>query len=152
VSQKSLALNALLRPIVEQLGCELWGHQYFQQGRYSTLRVYIENPIGGVTVEDCQRISSQIGAVLDVENPITGQYSLEVSSPGLDRPLFTQEQYERFLSHRIQLRLHSPVENRRNFTGILQAISTDSITMNVDGTEYQLSFEAIEKANVIPEI
>jgi ribosome maturation factor RimP len=150
-SKTALALDALIRPIVEQLGCELWGHQYFQQGRYSTLRIYIDGP-AGVTVEDCQRVSAQVRAVLDVENPITGQYSLEVSSPGLDRALFTQAHYERFVGHRIQLKLHSPIDERRNFTGTLQAVANNSITMNVDGIEYQLSFDTIEKANLVPEI
>ena len=148
---KSVKLNTLIQPIVEQLGYELWGHQYFQQGKYSTLRIYIESPTG-VTVDDCQRVSAQVGAVLDVENPITGQYSLEVSSPGLDRALFTRAHYERFIGQRIQLRLHLPIENRRNFTGTLLTVVDNSITMNVDGIEYQLSIDAIEKANVVPEI
>jgi ribosome maturation factor RimP len=144
-------LDDLIRPVVEQLGCELWGYHYFKQGRYSTLRVYIENP-KGVTCEDCQRISAQIGAVLDVENPISGQYTLEVSSPGLDRTLFTQSQYEQFIGHRIQVRLSIPVKERRNFTGTLQAVQTDTIIINIDGIEHELSLATIEKANLVPEI
>ena len=122
-------LQELVQGSVEELGCELWG---------------------GVTVEDCADVSRQVSAVLDVEDPIADKYNLEVSSPGLDRPLFTLNQFERYLGQEILLHLRIPVADRRKWQGQLAKIENDMITLIVDGKEQVLAFGNIQKANVVP--
>ena len=113
------------------------------------LRVFIESP-NGIGVEDCATVSRQVSAVLDVEDPIPVEYTLEVSSPGMDRPLFTLAQYERYRGELIKLRLRAPFEGRRNFSGELRAIEGDEIVVVVDEHEYLLPIELIDKANIVP--
>ena len=117
-------LRELLGPTVEALGFELWGVEHLAQGRHSVLRVYIERP-EGISVDDCAAVSEQVSAVLDVEDPINGEYTLEVSSPGLDRRLFALAQYGRYLGETIDLRLRSPFEGRRKFRGLLKGVEQE---------------------------
>lgn len=144
-------LQALLAPVVASLDCELWGLEYLSQGRHSTLRVYIEvdNDLG-VTVEDCEKVSRQISSVMDVEDPIAGEYTLEVSSPGMARPLFTLEQFALYPGEQVSLRLRVPFEGRRNFTGLLNGVEGDDVRVVVDDEEFLLPIESIEKANINP--
>lgn len=142
-------LTKLIKPVVEALDLELWGVEYVAQGKTSTLRVYIEHP-QGIGVEDCGRVSRQLSAQLDVEEPIRGEYILEVSSPGLDRPLYTLEQYERQTGETIDVMLRYPFEGRRKFKGLLVAVKTRDIVMVVDDHEYAFPFESVEKAKVVP--
>lgn len=142
-------LTELLQSSVEDLGCELWGIECQRSGRYLTVRLFIDKE-DGVTVEDCADVSRQVSAVLDVEDPIADKYNLEVSSPGLDRPLFTIEQYQRFIGQEISLHLRIPVADRRKWQGVLERIEGDMLTLNVDGQAQVLVFGNIQKANVIP--
>ena len=142
-------LQDLVQGSVEDLGCELWGIECQRVGRYLTVRLFIDKE-GGVTVEDCADVSRQVSAVLDVEDPIADKYNLEVSSPGLDRPLFTLNQFERYLGQEILLHLRIPVADRRKWQGQLAKIENDMITLIVDGKEQVLAFGNIQKANVIP--
>ena len=142
-------LQELLQGSVEDLGCELWGIECQRVGRYLTVRLFIDKE-GGVTVEDCANVSRQVSAVLDVEDPIADKYNLEVSSPGLDRPLFTLNQFERYLGQEILLHLRIPVADRRKWQGQLAKIENDMITLIVDGKEQILAFGNIQKANVVP--
>ena len=142
-------LENLLAPVVKSFGCELWGLDFFSQGKRSLLRLYIEKP-GGVSLEDCERVSRQVSSILDVEDPIAKGYTLEVSSPGMDRPLFNLEQYRAYIGSEISLRLRTPFEGRRKFTGVLHAIEDDEVVLQVGEDEYLLPFELIEKANVVP--
>ncbi|RDE87812.1 ribosome maturation factor RimP [Aggregatibacter kilianii] len=142
-------LQELLQGSVEDLGCELWGIECQRVGRYLTVRLFIDKE-GGVTVEDCANVSRQVSAVLDVEDPIADKYNLEVSSPGLDRPLFTLNQFERYLGQEILLHLRIPVADRRKWQGQLAKIENDMITLIVDGKEQVLAFGNIQKANVVP--
>ena len=142
-------LQGLLQGSVEDLGCELWGIECQCVGRYLTVRLFIDKE-GGVTVEDCADVSRQVSAVLDVEDPIADKYNLEVSSPGLDRPLFTLNQFERYLGQEILLHLRIPVADRRKWQGQLAKIENDMITLIVDGKEQVLAFGNIQKANVVP--
>lgn len=146
------ALNEIVRPAVLALGFELLGCEYLSQGRYSRLRIYVDSD-RGVSVDDCARVSEQVSAILDVEDPMAGEYTLEVSSPGLDRPLFILEHYKRFVGQQIKLRLRFPLDNRSNFTGLLKTVDEEkeSIEMVVDGKAYILYFSNIEKANLISE-
>ena len=142
-------LTELLQGSVEDLGCELWGIECQRSGRYLTVRLFIDKE-DGVTVEDCADVSRQVSAVLDVEDPIADKYNLEVSSPGLDRPLFTIEQYQRFIGQEITLNLRIPVADRRKWQGVLERIEGDMLTLNIDGQAQVLVFGNIQKANVIP--
>ncbi|PJG83299.1 ribosome maturation factor RimP [Caviibacterium pharyngocola] len=141
-------LQDLLQSSVEDLGCELWGIECQRSGRFLTVRLYIDKE-GGVTVDDCADVSRQVSAVLDVEDPIADKYNLEVSSPGLDRPLFTLAQYQRFIGEDIALHLRIPVSDRRKWQGKLEKIDNDMLTLTVDGQEQIFVFGNIQKANVI---
>lgn len=142
-------LQELVQGSVEDLGCELWGIECQRVGRYLTVRLFIDKE-GGVTVEDCADVSRQVSAVLDVEDPIADKYNLEVSSPGLDRPLFTLNQFERYLGQEILLHLRIPVADRRKWQGQLAKIENDMVTLIVEGKEQVLAFGNIQKANVVP--
>ena len=141
-------LQDLLQGSVEDLGCELWGIECQRVGRYLTVRLFIDKE-GGVTVEDCADVSRQVSAVLDVEDPIADKYNLEVSSPGLDRPLFTFAQYTRYIGQEIVVHLRIPVADRRKWQGELAKIENDMITLIVDKQEQVLAFGNIQKANVV---
>jgi len=143
-------LHDLLQPSVEALGCELWGLEFQSQGRRSLLRVFIETE-RGVSIDDCERVSRQVSSVLDVEDPIAGEYTLEVSSPGADRLLFTLDQYRRFIGDVVSVRLRVPFEGRRNFKGRLKAIEGQDVVVEIDAEEFLLPIDAIEKANIVPQ-
>ena len=141
-------LQDLLQGSVEDLGCELWGIECQRVGRYLTVRLFIDKE-GGVTVDDCADVSRQVSAILDVEDPIADKYNLEVSSPGLDRPLFTLQQFERYIGQDIIVHLRIPVMERRKWQGKLERIENDMVILIVDGQEQVLVFGNIQKANVV---
>jgi ribosome maturation factor RimP len=147
LSAREDKLHTLLAPTVEALGFELWGLEYLTQGRHSTLRLYIESE-RGVLVEDCARVSEQVGALLDVEEPISGEYSLEVSSPGVDRRLFRLDQYAAYSGEEIELKLRSPFEGRRKFKGILRGVEDGDIVLLVDDHEYLLPYGDVDRAQL----
>lgn len=143
-------LTQLLAPEIEALDCQLWGVEFFSQGHKSLLRVYIDKP-EGVLVEDCERVSRQVSSVLDVEDPIRTEYTLEVSSPGMDRPLFTLSQYQDSVGEQVAVRLRVAFEGRRNFNGLLKGVEGDEVVVEVDNEEYLLPFELIDKAKIVPQ-
>jgi len=149
VSSKLEQLQALLAPVVEALGYECWGLEFLSQGRHSLLRVYIDKA-EGILIEDCETVSRQVSGVLDVEDPISGEYTLEVSSPGMDRPLFTLEQFARYVGEQVKIKLRVPFERRRNFQGILRGVEEQDVVVLVDDHEYLLPVDSIDKANIIP--
>jgi ribosome maturation factor RimP len=159
VSKKVEVLTEMLTPAVTACGFELWGIEFFQQGKHSVLRVYIEGGADapadgesgrGVTVEDCSLVSHQASGILDVEDPIAGEYVLEVSSPGWDRPLFTLPQYERFIGAEATVRLTAPLQGRRRFKGPIQGVTATDVEMLVDGVAVSIPFHTIDKANIVP--
>jgi len=141
----------LLDPVVTGLGYELLGIEYMPGGHNALLRIYIDNE-AGITVDDCARVSHQVTGVLDVEDPIRGAYELEVSSPGLDRPLFTLEQIKQHAGCLVNIRLHEKIEGRRRFQGEVISVSEAEVSIRVDGTEYLIPAQAIEKARLVPQI
>ena len=143
-------LKLLLQPVVESLGCELWGLEMQAGGKIKLLRLYIDRPEEWVGIEDCEKVSRQSSAILDVEEAINGEYVLEVSSPGMDRPLYELAQYEQYIGENISLRLRFPYEGRRNFKGCLSAVDGDEIVLVVADHEFLFPVEGIEKANVVP--
>jgi ribosome maturation factor RimP len=143
------SLQQLLAPTITALGYELFAVERLSQGRRaSLLRIYIDRPTG-ISVRDCEKVSYQVSGILEVEDPISGAYTLEVSSPGLDRPLFTLDHFIRFIGHQITVRLTRPLETRRNFTGLLQRVEGRNVIMVTDGTEYCLPYEQIDKARLV---
>lgn len=150
VSTKTEQLQAMLAPAVEALGYEMWGIEYHSHSHQPLLRVFIDSE-NGITVEDCAAASRQISAVLDVEDPISSEYTLEVSSPGMDRPLFTLDQFSRYAGEWVKLKLRAPFEGRRNFRGRLTGIEGDEVVVVVDDHEFLLPIELIDKANVLPQ-
>ena len=143
-------LNQLLEPVVVALGCELWGLEYSPRGKDgSMLRIYIDKP-DGIGVEDCEKVSRQVSSVLDVEDPIKSEYILEVSSPGMDRPLFKLEQFISSVGETASVRLRVAFDGRRNFKGLVKGVEGDEVVLEIDGEEYLLPFELIDKANIIP--
>lgn len=147
MARKSQQITEMLRATVEALGYELWGVEYLSQGKHSLLRVYIDRE-EGINVDDCAQVSEQVSAVLDVEDPITGEYTLEVSSPGMDRLLFELEQYAAYVGEIVELKLRSAYEGRRNFKGVLRGLEGEDIVVQVDDHEYLLPHSAVEKARV----
>ena len=151
VRQAPSNVQAIIKPVVDSLGYELVGVEFLMQGRNGLLRVYIDTE-GGITVDDCQRVSHQLSGVLDVEDIIKGQYQLEVSSPGLDRPLFTEEHFKQFEGHRVSLKLTAPLNGQRKFKGLLKGVKNDQVILEVEREEILLPYNAIDKANLIPDI
>lgn len=149
LSGKVSELEILLVPIIEALGYRCWGIEYLSQGRHTLLRVYIDHP-DGISVEACAAVSRQASAVLDVEDPITGDYTLEVSSPGMDRPLFTLEQFAAYTGEQAKLKLRVPYEGRRNFQGVIRGVEGDEVILQVGEHEYLLPIDSIDKSNIIP--
>ncbi|CAM3989480.1 ribosome maturation factor RimP [Vreelandella rituensis] len=147
---KHAALYALIEPVVAAMGFELWGIDHLSQGKHSRLVVYIERD-SGVSVEDCADVSRQVSAVFDVEDPIAGEYRLEVSSPGMARPLYTLDHYIRFQGHQIALKLRLPFDGRRKFQGLLAGVEGDDVLLQFEGEEYCFPIESIDQAHIVPQ-
>ena len=143
-----LRLTEMMQPAVDALGFELLGVEFIRAGNHSTLRVYIDHE-NGISVDNCADVSHQVGAILDVEDPIATEYSLEVSSPGMDRPLFTLPHYEAVLNETINVRLNVPQDGRRNFKGTLVGIEGDMINVEVDNQVFSLLIDNVAKANLV---
>ncbi|TLU66368.1 ribosome maturation factor RimP [Thalassotalea litorea] len=141
-------LTEMLRPAVEMADMELLGIEYISAGNHSVLRLYIDHE-NGVNVDNCAEVSRQVSAILDVEDPISTEYNLEVSSPGVDRPLFEKAHYEEVVGETVDVKLGMPLNGRRKFKGILEAIESDNLIVEVDGESYELPIANVAKANLI---
>ena len=144
-------LSDLIEPTVESLGFQLWGLELISPSRRPTLRLFIEGE-NGVTVGDCAVVSRHIGSVLDVEDPIRGEYILEVSSPGVDRLLFKPAQYLLYVGEPIEVRLRFPFEGRRKFRGCLMGFENEDVVVRIDSHDYLLPFGQIDRARVQPRL
>ena len=151
MASKDQQIADMLQSSVVALGYALWGVEYVAQGKHSVVRVFIDSP-AGISVDDCAAVSEQVSSILDVEDPITGEYTLEVSSPGMDRLLFRLVQYFGYVGETVEVRLRSAFEGRRRFKGILKGIEGEDIVIQVDDHEFLLPHGAIEKARVQPRI
>jgi len=150
LSQLEKKLTEMLTPPVEALDFELVGVEFIRAGKHSTLRVYIDSE-NGIDVDDCADVSHQVSAVLDVEDPISTEYNLEVSSPGMDRPLFKAEHYKKVLGEVVNIKLQMPQEGRRNFKGELIKCDEHTFVVNVDKQDFELAYDNVLKANLVPE-
>ena len=143
-------LNELLQPLVEELGYEFVGLEYNSNPKYAVLRLYIDHE-NGVGIEDCETVSRETAALLDVKDPIRSQYNLEVSSPGLARPLFTPAHYSEFTGSEVQINLFAPQDGRRKFSGPILSAGESSVNIEQDGSEVTLDYDNIAKAKLIPD-
>jgi ribosome maturation factor RimP len=146
-------LTQLLRPAVEGLGYELVGIEHLPMGKHTVLRIYIDSP-EGITVSDCSQVSHQVSGVLEVEEPIKGQFTLEVSSPGIDRPLFNFEQFKQFVGSKVKLKLYHAIEGKRKITGLIESINGDDINIKDADSDsiFQLEIDDIDTANIIADL
>ncbi len=143
-------LTRLLAPLIEDLGYELVGIEHSANPKNAFVRIFIDAE-DGIDIDDCERVSRESAALLDVEDPIAGNYNLEVSSPGLDRPLFTPEHFERFAGEEASVTLFSPEEGRRRFKGRILGAEAGRVRMEQDGAEVSFDFENIAKAKLVPD-
>lgn len=178
MNRRERQIEELIEPAVAALGCRVWGINYLSQGKHSILRIYIERAAdsledaagalkeaagaleeaaaattetqAGISIEDCERVSRQVSELLDVEETINGEYTLEVSSPGLDRQLFRPEQYARVLGEKLDVRLSFPFDGRKKFVGQLVGVEDNEAVIQIDGEEFLLPIETIQKAQVVP--
>lgn len=141
-------LDQLIRSVVTGLGFQVWGYEYRPQSESALLRIFIENE-GGVSIDNCTQVSRQIGAALDVDDLIPVAYILEVSSPGIDRVLFSPEQYNAYIGETVKIRTRTPVENRRNFRGTLESVSDTHVTISVDNEQFEIPFDVVDRARLV---
>ncbi|QOW21209.1 MULTISPECIES: ribosome maturation factor RimP [Lysobacteraceae] len=166
MTDKAAEISRLLAPTVSSLGVELLGIEYLPSPGGAVVRLYIDVPADGadpaetgngdhlprsVSIEDCEAVSREVSAQLDVEDPISGNYTLEVSSPGLDRPLFTQAQFARFIGETAKVTLRLPIDGRRRLTGVITRVDGEGVSFLVDGAEFVVAADNIDKARLVPD-
>lgn len=145
-------LNRLIRPAVEAMGFEFVGLEYLSNPKNRLVRIYIDRQPEGIDVEDCADVSNEVSALLDVEDPVSGQYSLEVSSPGVERPLFEPEHFRRFVGETAVVHLHAPLEGRRKLVGPIVEVDEAGVTIDVDGARFEAPFGDIRRAHLKPDM
>jgi ribosome maturation factor RimP len=152
VSNKTLALQSVIQPFVEGLGFEWIGLEYLPQGKHSVLRLFVDKP-SGVTVDECSEISRRVSDLLDVEMESSAAYYLEVSSPGIDRRLFTLSQCAAYLGKKLRVKTHLPIVDKREFVGTLESIEGDALHLSCNdkkGKEEKIAlpFKEVYRVNV----
>lgn len=143
-------LIALIEPIVTGLGYECVGIEYHPHPNNGILRVYIDKA-GGILVEDCSKVSHQLSGMLDVEDPIPGNYQLEISSPGEDRPFFKLSQFADFAGSTVKINLFKAIQNRKKITGVIQKVDNELIYIMEGETLFEIPFQAMSKARLVPD-
>lgn len=149
-AQRKAEIEGLLGPTVKSLGLDLWGLELALSRAGGLLRLYIDHSDRPVTLDDCEQVSREVSALLDVHDPITGNYTLEVSSPGLDRPLYRAEHYQRFIGSDARAQTGIPVEGRRRFQGRIASVEGDKVTLELETGPVVLAIADIEKAKLVP--
>ncbi len=144
-------LTRMLEPTIERLGYELTDLEVKLGGKHGLLRVFIDKP-DGIGLDDCEKVSLAVSAMLDVEDPLPGQYNLEVSSPGLDRKLTKVEHFHRFTGEIVKVSMRFPIEGRRRFRGTLVSVGDENIVVEVDGEAHTLPMATIDTARLVPEM
>ena len=149
MNQAPVKILEMIEPVITGLGYEFVGAEFTGQGKESVLSVYIDSE-NGILVGDCSKVSHQISGVMDVEDPISGQYRLEVSSPGMERPLFKLEHFERFKGSVVKLELRqATLEGQRRFTGDILSVADETVHIHVDEEEIEIPFSLIKKARLV---
>ena len=140
----------LIEPIVEGLGYECVGIDYNPHQHNALLRIYIDSE-KGILMDDCTKVSHQISGIMDVEDPISSNYQLEVSSPGDDRPFFKITQFARFIGSTVDINLFSPIKKRRKIRGLIQKIDGDNLVLQDQDQQFEIPFIAMSKARLVPQ-
>ncbi len=143
-------LERLLEPVVVALGYELVLLEFSPSTKNALLRLYIDVP-GGVKVEHCEQVSREVAALLDVEDPISSHYTLEVSSPGLDRPLVKPAHFEQFMNSQARAQLVAPLNGRRRFVGLIRGVNERAVTLETAEGMVELPLADIERARLVPD-
>lgn len=141
-------IHDLIEPTIQALGLTLWSCELHRHNHRALLRIYIDRE-NGVTLEDCSKVSREIGALLDVEDPISERYELEVSSPGLNRSLSTVAHFQQYIGKPVKIRLRHAISNRKQFEAKIEAVKTDSISLSVENEIMNVTLGEIQKANLI---
>tara|TARA_R110000868_G_scaffold60378_2_gene184533 strand:+ start:283 stop:762 length:480 start_codon:yes stop_codon:yes gene_type:complete len=146
-------LHERLSLLIASMGFEMVGCEMLPMGGQKMFKLFIDSP-KGVSADDCSRVSHQVSALMDVEDPIQSRYVLEVSSPGIDRPLFDLKHYEQFVGSEVKMRLSAPMSGRRQFRGVLVRVVGEDIHLDVEGSgqEVVIPFSAIDRANVVGKV
>lgn len=152
MSSKAQEIQELLAPLVADLGLELLGIEYAPSKSRAMLRLYIDAPERPVTLEDCEAVSREVSAAMDVNDPISTQYTLEVSSPGIDRPLFSLAHFARFLGQEAKLGLRLPMDARRRLQGRIAAVDGQVVEIHEGEKVFKVAFDNIEKARLVPDL
>ncbi len=142
-------LASLLEPTIERLGYELSDLEANLGGRGGVVRIFIDHP-DGISLDDCEKVSLAVSAMLDVEDPLPGQYNLEVSSPGLDRKLTKSKHFQRFAGETVKVQMRFPIEGRKRFRGPLVSSDDENIVVEVDGESHSLPIATIDTARIVP--
>ncbi|MDT8406535.1 MAG: ribosome maturation factor RimP [Methylococcales bacterium] len=150
MKQAPEAILTLLEPVVKGLGYECVGIEFNPHPKHGLLRIFIDKP-DGVLLEDCSLVSHHVSGVLDVEDPIPGEYRLEVSSPGDDRPLFKLEQFAQFIGRDVNVTLFAPIAGRRRWQGVIDAVVEDAVVLRTDAGAQHIPFRSMSKARLVPE-
>ena len=140
----------MIAPTLESMGYELV-RVTFTGGEHQILQIMAEKEDGTMTIEGCEEVSRAVSVLLDVEDPIKGQYELEVSSPGLDRPIFTIEQFRKYIGETIKLRLYEKINERKRFTGVLISVENDVILINCENEDFEVPVNMVDKAQLVPQ-
>ena len=148
--QAPVHLHELIEPIVEGLGYECVGIEYNPHPKHGLLRIYIDKE-ETIDVGDCTKVSHQVSGVLDVEDPIQGNYQLEVSSPGAQRPLFKLSDFQQFIGNKVQVNLFKPVDNRRKITGEIVAVVDEVVSVQDESKVFDIPFNLMSKAHLVAE-
>lgn len=143
-------LTQLIGRVVEPMGYELVGVEYRRGADSGLLRIYIDRE-GGIQLDDCVTVSRQVSAMLDVEDPLKEAYQLEVSSPGIDRPLFVKEHFERFVGSKVRIKLRMKLNGRKRFEGVLQGVQDENVVLEMDDEMEYLPLDQIDSARLVPE-
>lgn len=157
MTDKAQQIAELITPAVQSLGLTVEGVEYLTAPGGALLRIYVDYPadrdpeLPGVGIDECEAASREISAQMDVEDPIASNYTLEVSTPGIERPLFTLEQFARFAGESAKVTLRIPVENRRRFTGVINFVEGESIHFSIDGKPFVTDIGNIDKARIAPD-
>ncbi len=144
----SESLRQLIEPVIESLGYELWHLEMIGGSSNGLLRIYIDHE-NGIALDDCERVSREVSAVLDVEDPLQSRYRLEISSPGLDRPLATEAHFQRFVGEKVRVTLFAPIEGSRKYKGLLTNSDQGEIRLNCDGVVINVPLSSIAKARLV---
>jgi ribosome maturation factor RimP len=146
--KQAAKIDGIIQPVIESMSYEYVGCEQLPQKAHSLLRIYIDKP-GGVTIDDCTAVSRQLSGLLDVEEPMKEAYTLEVSSPGIERPLFALAQFKQFVGKQVAVKLYAPLQKRRKLSGVLLQVNDAEIVIEEEDRQYTVPFSAIAKANLV---